>query len=209
MRSQIFSPERISGKHKAATMAVKAHPKFDEIKQALKTVFKKGRPFSAVCYRCIEPKFANQIVSGLGSQIHGGRWNPKNSFPAVYLCETAEAALQEFLARGRRLKLADHKSLPMVMAWVKVKVLNMLDTTNTEVATAISPFFEAEKIHWRAIQDRREAISQAIGRAAHGLRFSGLITPSQASPGSRNIIIFPRNLTESEVLGAPSLKPLY
>src|SRR5256714_7133796 len=142
-------------------MAVRPHPDFDEIKQAVQKLSKKGKPFSAVCYRCTEPQFADQIVSGLGSQIHGARWTPKNSFPTVYLCETVEAALHEYLARARRMKLPDHKSLPMVMAWVKVKIVNLLDTTDSEIATAVNSLLATDKIHWRAIQDRREADSQA------------------------------------------------
>src|ERR1041385_5120735 len=91
-------------------MAIKPHPDFDEIKQAVATLSKKGKSFS-----------------GVGSQLHGARWTPKNSFPSVYLCESVEAAMQEYLARGRRMKLPDYKSLPMVMAWVKVKIANLLD----------------------------------------------------------------------------------
>jgi RES domain-containing protein len=189
-------------------MAIRAHPDFDEINQAIQKLARKGRSFSAVCYRCTEPQFAEQIVSGLGSQLHGARWTPKNSFPTVYLCETVEAALQEYLARARRMKLPDHKSLPMVMAWVKVKAANLLDTTDAEIATVINPLLATDKIHWRSIQDRREAVSQAIGRAIKEVCFSGLIAPSQALPGSRNIIIFPQKLTASESLSAPVLKPI-
>src|SRR5205809_7522037 len=141
-------------------MAIKSHPDFEEIKQAVATLSKKGKSFSGVCYRCTEPQFADQIVSGLGSQLHGARWTPKNSFPTVYLCESVEAALQEYLAHGRRRKLPDHKSLPMVMAWIKVKSANLLDTTDTEVAAVIHPLLATDKIHWRAIQDRREAVFQ-------------------------------------------------
>ncbi len=187
---------------------IKAHPDFDEIKQAIRKLARKGRSFSAVCYRCTDPQFAEQIVSGLGSQLYGARWTPKNSFPTVYLCEMVEAALQEYLARARRMKLPDHKSLPMVMAWVKVKAANLLDTTDDEIATVINPFLARDKIHWRSIQDRREAVSQAIGRAIKEVCFSGLIAPSQALPGSRNIIIFPQKLTASESLSAPALKPI-
>src|SRR6266550_1689522 len=189
-------------------VAIKAHPDFDEIKHAIQKLSKKGKPFSAVCYRCTEPQFADQIVSGLGSQLHGARWTPKNSFPTVYLCDSVEAALQEYLARGRRMRLPDHKSLPMVMAWIKVKAADLLDTTDAEVAAVINHLLAADKIHWRAIQDRREAVSQAIGRAIHEVCFSGLIAPSQASPGSRNIIIFPKKLKAPEMLSTPSLKPL-
>src|SRR5579862_6779912 len=165
-------------------MPIKAHPDFDEIRVAIQKLSKEGRSYSAVCYRCTEPQFAEQIVSGLGSQLHGARWTPKNSFPTVYLCETVEIALQEYLARGRRMKLPDHKSLPMVMAWVKVRVANLLDTTDAEIATIINPLLATDKIHWRAIQDRREAVSQAIGRAIKEVCFSGLIAASQALPGN-------------------------
>ena len=189
-------------------MPIKRHSNFDAIKQAIQKLSKKGRAFSAVCYRCTEPQFANQIVSGLGSQLHGARWTPKNSFPSVYLCEAVETALQEYLARGRRMRLPDHKSLPMVMAWIKVKTANLLDTTDDEVAAVVSPLLATDKIHWRAIQDRREAVSQAIGRAIQEVCFLGLIAPSQASPGSRNIIIFPKKLKAPEMLSASSLKPL-
>src|SRR6266567_2308873 len=174
-------------------MAIKPHPNFDEIKQTIQKLSKKGRRFSDVCYRCTEPRFADQIASGFGSQLHGARWTPKNSFPTVYLCETVETALQEYLARARRMRLPDHKSLPMVMAWIKVKTANVLDTTDDEVAAVGSPFLATDKIHCRAIQE---------------VRFSGLIAPSQASPGSRNIIIFPKKLKAPEMLSAPSLKPL-
>ena len=94
------------------------------------------------------------------------------------------------------------------MAWIKVKAANLLDTTNAEIAEVFNPFLATDKIHWRAIQDRREAVSQAIGRAIQEVCFSGLIAPSQASPGSRNIIIFPRKLKAPELLSATSLKPI-
>jgi RES domain-containing protein len=189
-------------------MPIKPHPSFKEIKEALEKFSKRGKSFSAVCYRCTEPRFARQIISGLGSQMHGARWTPKNSFPTVYLCESVEAALQEFLARSRRIRLPDYKSLPMVLAWVKAKAVNLLDMTNAEVAAVINPFLGAEKIHWRAIQERREAASQAIGGAVKEICFSGLIAPSQALPGKRNIIIFPQKLTAAESLSAPTLKTM-
>ena len=152
-------------------MAIKPHLHFDEIKEAVAGLSKKGKSFYGVCYRCTEPQFADQTVSGLGSQLHGARWTPKNSFPTVYLCESVEAALQEYLARGRRMKLPDYKSLPMVMAWVKVKTANLLDTTDAGIAAVINPLLEKDKIHWRAIQDRREAVSQAVGRAIKEICF--------------------------------------
>ncbi len=188
-------------------MVIKPHPDFAEFREAIAALSKKGKLFSGVCYRCTEPQFADQIISGLGSQLYGARFTPKGSFPTVYLCESIEAALREYLARGRRLKLPDHKSLPMVMAWVKVKAANLLDTTDADVSAVINSLLDKDKIHWRAIQDRREAASQAVGRAIKENRFSGLIAPSQALPGGKNIVVFPQNLTSADSLSAPALKP--
>ena len=126
----------------------------------------------------------------------------------VYLCDSAEAALKEYLARGRGMKLPDYRSLPMLMAWVKVKTANLLDTTDAEIAAVIRPLLEKDKIHWRAIQDRREAVSQAVGRAIKEICFSGLIAPSQALPGGKNIVLFPQKLTPADSLSAPVLKPM-
>jgi len=189
-------------------MPIKPHPDFGEIIQAIQRLSGKGKAFSGVCYRCTEPQYLDQIISGLGSQLHGARWTPKNSFPTVYLCDTIEAALQEYLARARRMKLPDHKSLPMMMAWVKVKAVNLLDSTDAEVAEVITPFLARDKIHWRAIQDRREAVSQAIGRAIKDVCFSGIIASSQALPGGRNLVIFPQKLRATDSLSAPKLEPM-
>jgi RES domain-containing protein len=189
-------------------MPIKPHPKFDEIKRALQKLDKQGKPYAAVCYRCVEPQFKDYVVSGRGSLMYGARWTPKNSFPTVYVCETAEAALLEYLARGRRMKIPDHKSLPMMMLSVGITVANLLDVTDKGILSVVNPLLETEKIHWRAIQDRREAVSQAIGRAIEEMGFSGLAAPSQACPGQKNIAIFPENLGPKEMLSAPSLKPI-
>ena len=188
-------------------MAIKPHPKFGEIKDALLPFAKLGLPYKGICYRCTDPQFAREIISGAGSQLYGARWTPIGSFPTVYLCETAEAALEEFFARGRRMRLPDHKSLPMVMAGVNVKVARLLDFTGAEMQAIISSFCEAEKTHWRTIQNRREAATQAIGRAAFELGLSGIITESQVTTG-KVIVIFPENLTENETLSVPNLHRL-
>lgn len=189
-------------------MAIKPHPDYDEIRGTIRTLLNRGRAFSGVCYRCTEPKFADAIIAGLGSQRFGARWTPKGSFPTVYLCDTVEAALEEYLERGRRLKIPDYKSLPMVMAWVRVKVKNVLDVTAGEVADVVIPLLERDKLHWRGLQDRQEAVSQAIGRAIKEVCFSGIIAPSHALPRARNIVIFPQKLRAHESLSAPALKSM-
>jgi RES domain-containing protein len=54
-------------------MPIKPHPRFDEIKGVLEKLSERGKPFASICFRCVDPKFADQAVTGLGSQIYGAR----------------------------------------------------------------------------------------------------------------------------------------
>lgn len=181
-------------------MATPAHPKFDAIYRELEKLSEHGKSFSDICYRCVEPQYSSEVVCGIGSRLHGGRWNPKGSFACVYLSDSPEAALQEFLARARRMKLPDHRALPMQMLGIRVKVANLLDLTDRKIDSVIKPILVTEKIHWRAMQVKREAVSQAIGRALHRICFSGLIAPSQAFAGAKTIVIFPDKMQPTEIL---------
>src|SRR5262249_2236362 len=115
------------------------------------------------------------------------RWalESEGLIPAIYLCDSPETALAEFLARSRRMRLPDSRLLPMVMAAIQAKVSRALDLDKPRVAAVVQPLLASEKIHWRAIQNRREAISQAMGRAFHELGLHVLLTTSQARPAGR------------------------
>ena len=148
-------------------------------------------------------------MSGEGAHQHGGRWNAIDSFPTVYPSDSPETALQEYLARARRMKWPDHRSLPMVMAAIKVKASRVLDLGIPAVAVAVDGFLKAEKAHWRSIQSRREAASQAIGRAAREAGCMGLLAASQQISGAKNAALFPDNFGRRDRLSAPSLKVIH
>jgi RES domain-containing protein len=188
-------------------VATPAHPKFDAIKHELEKLSKHRQPFSGIGYRCVEPKFAAEVLCGLGSRLHGGRWNPKGGFPTVYVSDSPEAALQEYLARARRMKLPDHRCLPMQMVGIRIKVANILDVTDSKIDAVVKPILVTEKIHWRAVQSKREAVSQAIGRALYEIGFAGLITSSQALAGGKTIVIFPEKLRATDTLKPLPPKP--
>ena len=187
-------------------MTVKPHPDYAEILAAMKSLFPHAKPMVGVWYRCVETSFANQIASGEGARLHGGRWNPLGSFRAVYLSDSPETALQEYLARARRMKWPDYKSLPMVMAGIGVEASRVLDLKNPTVAKAFERFLKAEKVHWRSIQSRREAASQAVGRAARATGIQGLVALSQQVPGGKNIVLFPDQFGRRDRLTAPKLQ---
>ncbi len=77
------------------------------------------------------------------------------------------------------------------MAGVEVFVANLLDLTDADVSAVVNPLMTAETQHWRELQNRREAVSQAIGRAVKEICFGGLIAASHASPVERIIVVFP------------------
>jgi RES domain-containing protein len=187
-------------------MPSKPHPNYARILRAVSTLSTHARPVSSAWYRCVETSFAHEIVSGEGARLHGARWNPIGSFRTVYLSNTPEAALQEFLARARRMKWPDHQSLPMVMAGVEVSARRVLDLSVPEVAAVIEPLLKAERQHWRSIQSRREAMSQAIGRAARDSGLQGLLAASQQVKGGLNLVLFPDKLGRPDKLSAPRLK---
>jgi RES domain-containing protein len=185
---------------------VKSHPDYERMLAAMQLLLPHAVSLRKVCYRCVTTSFAHDIVSGEGARNFGGRWNPVDSFRTVYLSNAPETALQEFLARARRLNWPDHKSLPMVMAGVEVKVGRVLDLSIQAVAAALEPFLTAEKVHWRTIQSRREAASQALGRAAREAGCQGLIAASSQVQDGTNIVLFPDTLESHDKLSAPKLK---
>ena len=185
-----------------------SHPEYANIIEALRPLKAQVAPYAATLYRCVEATFAHDFVSGKGAQLHGGRWNPKGAFPAVYLCDTPETALAEYLARCRRMRLPDARVLPMVMAAVETRVSSALDLGAPPVAAVVQPFLASEKVHWRTIQHRREAVSQAIGRALHQLGLQALLASSQARSNGRTIVLFPDQFSRKDHLSGPSLKIL-
>jgi RES domain-containing protein len=174
----------------------------------LRPVKAHAAPYETTLYRCVETTFAHDFVSGKGAQLHGGRWNPKGAFPAVYLCDSPETALAEYLARSRRMRLPDARVLPMVMAAVETRVSLALDLDAPQAAAVVQPFLTSEKVHWRTIQHRREAVSQAIGRALHRLGLHALVVTSQARSNGHTIVLFPDRFSSKDRLSAPSLKIL-
>ena len=161
------------------------HPDYAKVLDALRPLKAHAAPYTVTLYRCVETAFAQDFISGRGAQLHGGRWNPRGAFPAVYLSDSPETALAEYLARTRRMRLPEARALPMVMAAAETRVSSALDLDTPPVAALLQPFLVSEKAHWRAIQDRREAISQAIGRALHRLGVGALLAASQARPAGR------------------------
>lgn len=67
--------------------------------------------YLGAAFRHMAASWQNSL-SGEGAQIHGGRFNPPNSFPVLYLCTTRSCAGAELRHRGERLVIGVEGLLP-------------------------------------------------------------------------------------------------
>jgi RES domain-containing protein len=154
--------------------------------------------WSGVLFRSASPRYANKddLLTGAGSKTAGARWNPPNSFRTVYASLEVETALDEVLAYFRRYHLPILEAMPRVIVALAAKLQRMLDLTDggTRRLLGVSERrILAEP--WREANRRgREAVTQAVGRLAYEADLEGILVPSAARNGGRNLIIFPANL---------------
>jgi len=176
-------------------MTLRSYKDFDHLQQAARRLARSARTWSGVVYRSVTPEYANlaDLISGKGSQLFGGRWNPPRSFPSVYGSSSPEAAMSECLAHYRYFNIPLPQAMPRVFVAVQVRLQRLVDltTARTLVRLGLShkKIIEAD---WRRENDLgRESLTQAIGRALHQARLEGLLAPSARVPGATTLVVFP------------------
>lgn len=152
------------------------------------------------------------LLTGIGSQIVGARWNPPGSFPTVYLTLDPHTAIDEVLAHFRHYQLPIETAMPRVLVSVMARLSKVLDFTDgrTRSTLRVSGHRMLDE-PWRAEQKAgREALTQALGRLAHELGWVGLLVPSAARRPGINLIVFPDLLGHDdslEIFNAADLPP--
>ena len=150
--------------------------------------------FEGVVFRSATPKYAADphLLSGEGSRRSGGRWNAPGT-PAVYACDTPEAAMAESFAHSRYLRLPVQVALPRLFQAVEISLAALLDLTDEGVLHRRGVTTgELTGCDWRAEQAAgRTPLTWRIGAACRDGGFRGLLAPSAASPGDRVLMWFP------------------
>src|SRR5437763_13148806 len=100
-----------------------AGPTFEQLKSRLGRLLPSAVIFADVGYRSSTPKYATEddLVSGEGSKIHGGRWNPPG-IAALYMSLTPETAMAETLAHHRYYGIAVEEAMPRTFVAVQAKL---------------------------------------------------------------------------------------
>lgn len=132
------------------------------------------KPIATATYRHVT--VGRSPLSGEGARIQGGRWNPPERFPTLYLALTTEVAVAEFqrMARLNRRALGDF--LPRELYRIDVSLQVVVDLRVPSAVASLDMTTDD-----LTGDDRR--LTQAIGDAAHYLSIEAILAPSAAGAG--------------------------
>jgi RES domain-containing protein len=127
-----------------------------------------------------------------GSRIHGGRWNPKESFPVLYLALSETTAAAEFYRLADRQGLEAARLLPRRLYRYKVELSAVADLTDPDARQSIGLTPE------HLVADDAQSC-QEIGEAAHYAGFEAINAPSATGQGGILAVMFDRLKSGSSV----------
>ena len=116
-------------------------------------------------------------LSGEGARLHGGRWNPPDLFPVIYLAVPEATCMRELekAAADNHIDVATQLQVPFRLHTIRVEDIPVLDLRNgdTQAILGLEPSDFAGP--WDACQP--------IGHAAWFLEFAGVLAPSATGAG--------------------------
>jgi RES domain-containing protein len=149
-------------------------------------------PYVGEAYRHIAPQW-NDPLSGEGARINGGRFNPPDSFPVLYLCSTRSCAVAELRLRGTRLVFGVEGLLPRDLYHYDVTLDRVLDLTSTVTLNHL-------EVTTDQVVGADLTTPRRIGEAAYATGSQAVLAPS-ATGVDKVLAFFP------ELLGSGRLVP--
>jgi RES domain-containing protein len=131
-------------------------------------------------------------LSGSGARLHGGRWNPPESFSTLYLALERETTVNEFYRLAARQGRAPEDFLPRRMYRYEVALGAVLDLRVPSARASLS-LNDAEMTANDALKCR------GIGESAHYLGLEGILAPSAAGQGTVLAVFFDRLRADSHI----------
>jgi RES domain-containing protein len=130
--------------------------------------------------------------SGTGARIHGGRWNPPDSFATLYLGLSRGTVIAEWRRAASREGLALEDFLPRVLFEFHVTVSGVVDLRREEAQAAVS-------LSRADLTGVDQHPCQRVGEAVHYLGYEGLLAPSATREGEI-LVLYPENLRADSYL---------
>lgn len=131
-------------------------------------------------------------MSGEGARIRGGRFNPPDSFPVLYLCTTRPCTVAELRQLGRRQLIGVEGLLPRVLYRYEVSLDLVLDLTSE---TSLEHLGVTEQ----QVTGSDLTIPRQIGESAHATG-SQAIKAHSATGVDQVIAVFPESLGSGRII---------
>ncbi|MEA3347197.1 MAG: RES family NAD+ phosphorylase [Candidatus Auribacterota bacterium] len=157
-----------------------------EIKKVLHSL--QGVAVEGSFYRSVGVENISDLLSSVGSQIIGGRYNLKNGFEVLYMASEPESALNEVVRRY------PFRLPPQVIITIDVAVREVLDMEDRHVVDVLGIDIGRLLSPWYYPSDQ-ESYTQTLGRLIYESGcFEGIRYPSAVSENKYNLAIFPGRL---------------
>lgn len=147
------------------------------------------RAFDGEAFRQQSPNYDPR--DGQGALINGGRFNPRESFPVLYLCTTRGCAVAEFLRRAERNRLPPGTFLPRALFRYEINLTRVLDLTASETLSAVG-------LSRGQVVSASWSRTQELGELAHALEFQAILAPS-ATDVDAVLAVFTQNVANDVV----------
>jgi len=134
--------------------------------------------FQGLLYRALNPFRTREPLSGIGAQLHGGRYNPKGT-PALYTAMSVMTAIREANQIGTLQ--------PITLVSYEADITPVLDATDVDALARydISPTDLAAD-DWRIrMQKEGKAPTQVLAERLIADGYAGLRVPSFAKGATR------------------------
>jgi RES domain-containing protein len=127
-----------------------------------------------------------------GARIHGGGWNPRESFPVLYLALSVTTSAAEFYRLAERQEVAAASLLPRRLYRYDVRLSAVADLTDPDARQSIGLAPE----HLVADDPQR---CQEVGEAAHYAEFEAINAPSATGRGEILAVMLDRLKSGSSI----------
>lgn len=134
--------------------------------------------FEGFAFRHTSPN--RPATSGAGARQSGGRWNPPDSFPAIYTALSVETVVEEFYRLTEKSNLPPEFFLPRTLR-LRAELKSVVDLRPEGALHSLG-------LDLSDIAGSDWAVSQRIGDAVHKLDHEGLLAPSATGLGDVLVI---------------------
>lgn len=141
-------------------------------------------------FRQMAAKYPNPY-SGEGARINGGRFNPPDSFPTLYLCTTRACSAAELRRYANHQVIGLAGLLPRTLYRYDLQLDRVLDLSSSAMLEDLG------LVHDQVIGSDW-TIPQEIGETAHATGWQALLAPS-ATGVDLVLAVYPENLGDGHL----------